>query len=199
MIWCIMRSQITIDPYQVLGIKKDASEAEIKEAYRTLMKEHHPDVHQDEKNKKDAEDKAKDINIAYDILSDKDKKAAFDNPSPQFNGTNLNDIVNQMFGGKVGGQGGFFHFSSMGNPNAFFQQTYQQSFDIDVFTLILGGEIGIVLPDGTEKKMTIPPNTPINARFQLKLNKNLVIILVPNVIIPKLNEDQLKKLKAVFI
>jgi curved DNA-binding protein len=194
-----MKSQTTIDPYKVLGVRKDASEAEIKETYRNLMKENHPDVHPDEKKKKDAENRAKDINVAYDLLSDPEKRAAYDNPAPQFNGANLNDIVNHMFGGRVGGMpGGFFDFGGFSNPNIVFQQTLRQSIDVDVFTLILGGEIGVILPDGKEKKITIPPDTSANARFQLKLDKNITIILVPNVVIPKLTEEQRKKLREIF-
>jgi|ERR1035441_9260223 DnaJ-class molecular chaperone len=181
-----MRSQ-TIDPYQVLGIKKDASEAEIKEAYKQKVKEHHPDVGGNE-------EECKNLNIAYETLSDPQKKAEYDSPGSQFNGIDLNDIISQM----MGKRGGFFSFGDMGNPNAFFNQTLQQSFDIDVFTLILGGEGIVRLPNGAEKKITIPPNTPANARFQLKLDRNLTLILVPHVTISKLTEEQLKKLGEVF-
>lgn len=63
------------DPYQVLGVSKGASEAEIKKAFRNLAKKHHPDTHAgDEAAKK----RFQEISAAYDILGDKDKRAKFD-------------------------------------------------------------------------------------------------------------------------
>src|SRR3546814_12381660 len=63
------------DPYSTLGVAKSASEAEIKSAYRKLAKQLHPD--RNKENPKAAE-KFSDLARAYDILSDKDKRAQFD-------------------------------------------------------------------------------------------------------------------------
>ena len=63
------------DPYSTLGVAKSASEAEIKSAYRKLAKELHPDKNKD--NPK-ASEKFSDVTKAYDILSDKTKRAQFD-------------------------------------------------------------------------------------------------------------------------
>lgn len=64
-----------MNPYEVLGVGKDASEHEIKTAYRSLAKKYHPDRnHTDE-----AKQRIKDINEAYEILSDPTKKSAYDN------------------------------------------------------------------------------------------------------------------------
>ena len=57
------------DYYEVLGISKDASEQEIKKAYRSLAKKYHPDMNKSP----DAEEKFKEINEAYEVLSDPDK------------------------------------------------------------------------------------------------------------------------------
>jgi len=63
------------DPYEVLGVQKTDSEAAIRSAYRKLAKRHHPDVNP---GKPEAAEKFKEISAAYDILSDKEKRARFD-------------------------------------------------------------------------------------------------------------------------
>ena len=63
------------DPYEVLGVKKEASEDELRTAYRKLAKKHHPDLNP---GNKAAEARFKEIAAAYDLLSDKDKRARFD-------------------------------------------------------------------------------------------------------------------------
>jgi len=64
------------DYYEVLGITKDATEKDIKKAYRKLAFKWHPDKNPD--NKKEAEEKFKEINEAYSVLSDPDKKRQYD-------------------------------------------------------------------------------------------------------------------------
>ena len=68
------------DYYEVLGVPKDASESDIKKAYRKAAMKYHPDkfANSSEAEKKDAEEKFKEINEAYEILSDAQKKAAYD-------------------------------------------------------------------------------------------------------------------------
>ena len=63
------------DYYEVLGIAKGASEAEIKSAYRKLAKKYHPDLNPGDKT---AEEKFKEVGEAYEVLSDPDKKAKYD-------------------------------------------------------------------------------------------------------------------------
>ena len=63
------------DYYEVLGVDRSASDADIKKAYRKLAKENHPDLHPGDKN---AEARLKEINEAYEVLSDADKKAKYD-------------------------------------------------------------------------------------------------------------------------
>lgn len=98
------------DPYQILGISRDASDADVKKAYRQLAKEHHPDRGGDES-------KFKDIAEAYDVLTDPKKKARFNsNPFSSFddaffdefvrnaNGGGFSDMFNQRYG--FNGKGG---------------------------------------------------------------------------------------------
>ena len=63
------------DYYEVLGLKKGASENDIKRAYKRLASKHHPDKNQ---GSKDAEEKFKEINEAYEVLGDDQKRAAYD-------------------------------------------------------------------------------------------------------------------------
>lgn len=91
------------DYYEVLGLSKGASEAEIKKAYRSLAKKYHPDVNKEA----GAEEKFKEVNEAYEVLSDPQKKANYD----QFGHAGMDGA----FGGGAGGfsGGGFDDFSDI--------------------------------------------------------------------------------------
>jgi len=88
------------DPYQILGVARTASEADIKKAYRKLAKELHPDKNKD--NPK-ASEKFSQVTNAYDLLTDKDKRARFDRGEIDGDG---NPAAPFGFGGGQGGFGG---------------------------------------------------------------------------------------------
>jgi len=101
--------------YETLGVSENASADEIKKSYRKLARKYHPDINKDES----AVDKFKEINAAYEVLSDAEKKAQYDQYGDQMfggqnfhdfaqgqgGGVDLDEILRQMFGG--GGGGGF--------------------------------------------------------------------------------------------
>lgn len=92
------------DYYEVLGLSKNASDDEIKKAYRKLAKKYHPDINK----AADAEEKFKEINEAYEVLSDENKKAVYD----QYGFDGLDGNM-----GGFGGAGGFSGFEGFGDIN----------------------------------------------------------------------------------
>jgi curved DNA-binding protein len=132
------------DYYQILGVKRSATEEEIRKAFRKLAREYHPDV---AKNKVQAEEKFKEINEAYEVLSDPDKRRKYDTlgknwnaqggftPPPgwggaghsqsrsssepfefSFGGTGFSEFFEQFFGGQ---NRGFHEFESAASENTF--------------------------------------------------------------------------------
>lgn len=91
--------------YHLLDVSKDASEAEVKSAYRKLARKYHPDLNKDNK---EAADKFKEISCAYDILGDKEKRKKYDN--------NEIDCDGKPTGYGAGGFGGGNPFGAGGNP-----------------------------------------------------------------------------------
>ena len=96
------------DYYEVLGLHKGCTDEEIKKAYRQLAKKYHPDLNPDDK---DAEAKFKEVNEAYEVLSDKEKKARYD----QFGHAGVDPTA--AAGGGYGGYGGVggFDFGDLGD------------------------------------------------------------------------------------
>ena len=94
------------DYYEVLGVSKNASDDEIKKAYRKLAVKYHPDKNPGDK---EAEAKFKEINEAHDVLSDKQKRARYD----QFGHAGVGGASGNPFGGAGNpfGQGGAFNFN----------------------------------------------------------------------------------------
>ena len=157
------------DYYEVLGLQKGASADDIKGAYRKAALKWHPDrwVSGTEAEKKNAEAKFKEASEAYSVLSDPDKKAKYDQFG--FAGVdgaagqdwsqgfgNLNDILNNLFGGAFGGFGGFGGFEGFGGFGGQQGQRVQRGRDIRTRVKVTLEEIA----NGCEKEVTIERNRP---------------------------------------
>ncbi len=150
--------------YETLEISPNATSEEIKKAYRRLARKYHPDINKE----KDAEEKFKEINAAYEILSDEKKRKQYDQfGDSMFGGqnfhdfargqgnVNLDDILSQIFGeGGFGqGAGSFANFGGFSNFGGFggFHQRSQPNLDINAqitipfSTSIWGGKHNVSL------------------------------------------------------
>ena len=154
------------DYYEVLGVGRNATDEEIKKAYRKKAIQYHPDKNP---GNKEAEEKFKEAAEAYDVLSNKEKRAKYDQfghagldgqAGPDFSGGfgNLNDILRDLFGGGFGGGfGGFSGFGGFGTGQgqAGGQRVYKGR-DIRVRVRLTLSEIA----NGTEKDIQIERNVP---------------------------------------
>jgi curved DNA-binding protein len=168
--------------YETLEINDSASEVEIKKAYRKLARKYHPDVNKD----KGAEDKFKEINSAYEILSDKQKKAQYDaHGDNMFGGQNFHDfsrshggsgdldeILRSMFSG--GGFGGSsFGGGGFGGFGGGFGGQQQPNLDIETSVTIpfsvsiLGGSHSVSV-NGERFDIKIPAGVNSGEKMRVK-------------------------------
>jgi len=160
--------------YETLEVSENASSEEIKKAYRKLARKYHPDVNKDIK----AEEKFKEINAAYEVLSHPEKKQHYDQygdsmfggqnfsdfARSQGRGVDLDEILRQMFGGAGGFSGGFSRngFGSFGFDEPDLDTNAQVTIPFDV--AILGGKqhislnndsFDVKIPEGIESGQKI--------------------------------------------
>lgn len=135
--------------YDTLGISSGASSDEIKKAYKRMARKYHPDLNKEA----DAEEKFKEVNAAYEVLSDAQKRAQYDQygdsmfggqsfhdfSQSQGAGSNLDDILRQMFGGggmggagMGGGFGGMGGMGGMGGPDLDIETTIMVPFIVSI-------------------------------------------------------------------
>lgn len=176
------------DYYAILGVPRDASEEEIKKAFRKLARQYHPDV---AKDKKAAEEKFKEINEAYEVLGDPEKRRKYDalaagwqpgaefRPPPgwegrawasragpggfefHFGGTGFSDFFEQLFGGGRG-PGGFAGFSDFDFEPEHDPTTKQRGGDIE-------GDILVTLHEvlhGSTREVTVRRTNPQTGRSE---------------------------------
>jgi len=186
------------DYYHVLGVREDASQDDIKKAYRRLAKEYHPDSRGGDKT---AEEQFKKISEAYRILSDREKRQQYDvlrrsgfigSDRFDFQGSNpgsyrvefeegfgnVSDIFDNLFSGfeKSGGRGEEFFGSGMNIEDIFRQKSnphfratdMESTITIPFEMAINGGETIIKTGSGSKVKIKIPPGTDDDKKIRLR-------------------------------
>lgn len=127
------------DYYKILRVDKSASDSEIKQAYRKLAKKYHPDLNQgDEK----ASEKLKEINEAYEVLGDKEKRKKYDTFGSGYNFTGGQNFDPSAYG---------FDFSNFGNGSYTYTTGGTEGFS-DFFNMIFGGFGGGSKSSGKSKR-----------------------------------------------
>ena len=163
------------DFYQILGVAKDASDADIKKTYRKLARKYHPDSNPGDAA---AEAKFKEISEAYAVLSDKEQRAEYDQiramgaGGARFTaggggGQGFEDIFGGMFGG---GRGGQYHFQQGGSAGG-------QNFE-DIFSMFGGGGAGYGAPRGPQPGRDIQASTTLD--FETAVNGKTVTLQAPS-------------------
>jgi DnaJ-class molecular chaperone len=179
---------VAADPYQVLGVSKNASQEDIQQAYRKLAKKHHPDLNPG--NKK-AEERFKDIGTAYDILGDPEKRARFDRGEIDASGAERPQrryYREYADAGPEGGAAGYASnqgFADFDDAENVFAEFFRRGgggrgtvrmrggdvsyrLEIDFLDAVNGAVRQLKLPDGSEIKVTIPPGTRDGQILRLK-------------------------------
>lgn len=180
------------DYYDILWVAKWASEADIKKAYKKLAMQWHPDRHQGDKK---AEDKFKEINEAYQVLGDKEKRQKYDTfgtadfgnmggggPQGGFGGFDFGDIFGNM-GGRGSSQsfefdlGDLFGNFSGGRKSTRKQAYYddfeeeslnmEQTVELPIWDFLLGTKISIDSPYSGKFKVTVPECTKPGTRLKV--------------------------------
>lgn len=175
--------------YDVLGVSKNASEAEIKSAYRKLARKYHPDLNKDDKN---AADKFKEISNAYDIIGNAEKRQKYDNNEIDedgkptgfgagFDGANSGFGNYQSYGGNP-----FGGFKSRGFSGAQGGFDFSSIFGDDIFSQFGGAQSGFSQHSAAKRGQDISYNMRIDfldaakgIEKQINLNGKTINVKIP--------------------
>ncbi len=159
------------DYYTILGVQKTASPDEIKRAYRKLALEHHPD-----RAGKDSETKFKEVNEAYQVLSDPQKRSRYDQfgKADDLGGGGFGHTsgfsvdLNDLFGFGGGRRSGFGNLSDLfENVMGEAMSQIQVELSVKLSDLLLGGTSEFRTPTGETVKLPIPAGTLPGSTFRL--------------------------------
>ena len=177
------------DYYQVLGVSEKATDEEIKKAYRKLAREHHPDKNPDAP---EAEERFKEVQEAYDVLSDKQKRKEYDvlrkNPFGGFGdgagrgyrppdgtnirfdfggegdaGTSFGDIFSRFFGGEAPEE--VFAKKRGRRPRG---RDLETMLNLSFDQALKGGKTEVTLPDGATIRLDVPKGVESGFKIRLK-------------------------------
>jgi len=171
-----METLMSRDPYYILGVKRDATQKDIQSAFRKLAKKHHPDLNPGDSP---AEERFKEISIAYELLSDEQKRARFDRGEIDMSGAEqaprnyYRDYASASGpGGPYHNSAGFADFGETEDPfSAFFSRRTRDgqfhsrgqdryfSMAADFLDAVNGAKTQVRLPDGAALDVQIPAGT----------------------------------------
>ena len=141
-----------IDYYKILGVNKDASQDDIKKAYKKLARQYHPDLNP---NDPDAHRKFQEINEANEVLSDPEKRKKYDQYGENWKHADEFEAQRKQYGQQGGGFGGGFsngggtYWSSSGDDGEFSAKTHKQVITVN------GKNLRITVPAGVANGQTI--------------------------------------------
>ncbi|MBP1062748.1 DnaJ-class molecular chaperone [Bradyrhizobium japonicum] len=174
------------DPYATLGVKRDATHADIQKAYRRLAKKLHPDLNP---GNKAAEGKFKELSAAYMLLNDPEKRARFDRGEIDASGTEqqprqyYRDFADREGWSDYTSGAGFADFNDFTGSDDILSEIFGRAgrttrrgrgadvryhLDLNFLDAVNGGKQSIVLPDGATLEVNIPPGTRDGQILRLK-------------------------------
>jgi curved DNA-binding protein len=177
---------MAIDYYKILGVNKNATDTEMKKAYRKLAMKYHPDRN---KGNKQAEEKFKEISEAYAVLSDKEKRKQYDmfgasgfrqrySREDIFRDFNFADILKEfgfggnLFSGRRGERAHTFSFDFGGSPFGAYQETQQRQIKGSDLVYTLSVTLEEVLT-GTVKKIALQDESGHQDKISVKIPKGM--------------------------
>ncbi|WP_028900373.1 DnaJ domain-containing protein [Prevotella sp. HJM029] len=180
-----------IDYYKILGVDKNIPQKDVRAAYRKRAKLFHPDLHP---NDPKAKAKFQALNEAYDVISDPEKRAKYDqygekwqqadtfqgqaggnaggNPFEGFDfsgygegGGGFSSFFQDLFGGGAHFRTSGFGYGTQGRPDS---GQMEAKVNIDLYTALLGGEITIQLSNGQKLKLKVKPETQNGTKVRVR-------------------------------
>lgn len=168
------------DYYAILGIEKGASDEEIKKAYRKLAAKWHPDRH-DDSTKKEAEEKFKEIQGAYDVLSDPVKRAAYEKGGSTGTWTragateaDMQEIFRQ-----------FMRAAGMNSSRGGVRQFHEMEARVTLKEAYEGFEFKVEDKSGKIHTLKVPPKTPDGYKTPFDISQNVTLVVVTRIEDPR--------------